>query len=304
MGNRRGSILGGLAAAMLWTGCDPYAGENTGPPSVIGVFATDGDPFGPSFVDGTGSGAAWSVTIPSTCTPDPLVAATGAVTADLPVIFVKVNKLLDGQSIEAPPQGPPPQQICLPAGSPPWLTATPVPVGESWRSCYSPGSPTVAEGSSVVLFKAAAYDGAVPWSAVASLEGAALGDTTYTLGGTVRDKQGQPLGFAVTAVAAGKAVGATPGLTAALAPGEVALAWGNGACGGTPTYTVERTAGLAPTAGCPTDPGSFAPIASGLVARVHTDGGLASATLYCYRVFVTVNGVDGPPSPAVGATTP
>lgn len=288
-------IVGALGVALAATGCDPYADENKGPPSIAIVFATDGNPDGAVFVDGTGTGSTWTIAnIPSTCFPDPATPSTGAVLADMYAIFVTANKLLSGPSIETSPGS------CVPTGS--WLTASPTPLGDTWFSCYFPSSPTADLGGSVVIFKAAAYSGS--WHAVAALEGAALTPTTYTMSGSVADPQGQALALNVTATVDPNAVGQTPTLTATASAtaGQIDLAWGNGACGGTPTYTVQRSGPVAPAVDCATT--TFATIQSGLAAQAFTDTGLTTGQKYCYRVFVTVGTANGANSAVASATAP
>lgn len=288
-------IVGCLAVALSATACDPYASENTGAPYIAAVFATDGNPDGATYTDGTGSGSTWTIAdIPSTCYPDPATPSTGTVLADQYAIFVTANKVLSGPSIETTPGS------CDPTNA--WLTATTPPAGQSWFTCYYPSSPSVNLGGSVVIFKTAAYTGS--WNSVATLEGDTVNPVTYTMSGTVSDQQGHPLDLNVTAtVAPGGEVGQTPDLTATASAtaGQIDLAWGNGACAGTPAYTVQRSGPVAPTAGCSS---TFTTIASGLAVQTYTDTGLTSGQKYCYRVFVTVGGVDGPASAVAFATAP
>ncbi len=297
-------VVGALAVGLLATACDPYASENTGPPSIAAVFATDGNPDGAAFTEGTGSGSTWTIAgIPSTCHPlatAPISAPTGTVLADQYAIFVTADKALSGPSIENPPQS------CIPAGTPRWLTASPTPGGQSWFSCYTPSSPSVNLGGSVVIFKTAAYSGS--WNTVATLEGDVVNPVSYTMAGSVSDQQGHALAMNVTAtVAPGGPVGQTPGLTATASAtaGQIDLAWGNGACGGTPTYSVQRTGPFATTANCPGSTSTlWVTTQTGLTAQAFSDTGLTSGQKYCYRVFVTVGTANGAKSSIKSATAP
>jgi hypothetical protein len=294
-------IVGVLALALAATACDPYEGENTGTPSIAAVFATDGNPDGASFTEGAFNStlSRWEILdIPSTCHPDPtapITAPAGSILADQYAIFATANKLLSGPSIEQAPAG-----SCLPAltgtGGTPWLTATPTPVGQSWFSCYFPSSPSPNLGGSVVMFKTDAYSGS--WNEVALLEGITTAATTYTMNGTVSDQQGNPLALNVTAtVAPGSLAGQTTGLRAIeVAGNNVNLTWGNAACGGTPTYSVQRTAAVAAGASCPS---TFTTLQAGLTTQAYTDSTITTGSKYCYRVFVTVGTDDGPNSSTV-----
>ncbi len=295
-------IVGALAVALAAAACDPYASENKDAPYIAAVFATDGDATNGAFaVDGTGSGSTWTIAdIPSTCFPDPATPSTGTVLADAYAIFVTANKLLSGASIETTAGS------CIPAGN--WLTATTPPTGQSWFTCYYPSSPSVDLGGSVVIFKTAAYTDTDSWNAVATLEGDPFVTITYTMSGSVSDQQGHPLALNVTAtVAPSGSVGQTPALTATASaiPGQIDLTWGNGACAGTPTYTVQRAGASLTTGSCPSSTStSWATIQSGLAVRAYSDIGLTSGLKYCYRVFVTVGGVDGANSSVKSATAP
>src|SRR5574337_1818420 len=172
-------IVGALAVALAAIGCDPYTSENKDAPTIVAVFATDGNPDGAAFTDGTGSGSTWTVAnIPSTCIPDP-AAVGGTVLADQFAIFVTASKDLSGPSIEAS------AGTCVPTGN--WLThtgPTPLPTTSvaagSWFSCYFPSSPSVNIGGSVVIFKAAAYNTGTSWNAVASFVGDTANTAIYT----------------------------------------------------------------------------------------------------------------------------
>ncbi|HZY02273.1 MAG TPA: hypothetical protein VFF02_02145, partial [Anaeromyxobacteraceae bacterium] len=290
-------IVAVLALALAATACDPYQGENTGTPSIAAVFATDGNPDGASFTEGAfnSTSSRWEILdIPSTCHPDttaPITAPAGSILADQYAIFVTANKLLSGPSIEQAPAG-----SCLPAltgaGGTEWLTATPTPVGQSWFSCYFPSSPSPDLGGSVVMFKTDNFNDT--WNAVAVLEGSATTTTSYTMDGTVSDQQGHPLTLNVTAtVAPGTLAGQTTGLHAIeVAGNNVNLTWANAACGGTPTYSVQRSAAVAPGVSCPAT-STFTTLASGLTAQSYTDATITTGSKYCYRVRVTVGTDNG-----------
>lgn len=291
-----------LAMGLAATACDPYEGENTGTPSIAAVFATDGNPDGASFTEGAfnSTTSQWEILdIPSTCHPDttaPITAPTGSILADQYAIFVTANKLLSGPSIEQAPAG-----SCLPAltgtGGTEWLTATPTPLGQSWFSCYFPSSPSPDLGGSVVMFKTDAYSGS--WNEVALLEGITTAATTYTMNGTVSDQQGHPLVLNVTAtVAPGSLAGQTTEVHAIEAAGNVVnLTWANAACGGTPTYEVQRSVtGVATGVSCPSTStaGNYTTLATGLTAQSYTDSSITTPGLkWCYRVRVTVGADNG-----------
>ncbi|HEY6106834.1 MAG TPA: hypothetical protein VIV59_12675, partial [Anaeromyxobacteraceae bacterium] len=136
-------------------------------------------------------------------------------------------------------------------------------------------------------------------------EGDFVATTTYTMSGSVSDQQGHPLALNVTAtVAPSGAVGQTPSLAAtSTVAGRIDLTWGNGACAGTPTYTVQRAAASLTTGSCPgSTSASWTTVASGLAAQAYSDTGLTSGRKYCYRVFVTVGTANGAKSAVKSAT--
>jgi hypothetical protein len=155
--------------------CDPYDDENKGPPSVIGTIGVfNGDtPF-----IGTAAGSTWSVVVPTKS-----------------VLFVKTNKLVNGDTIETAPPAPDGSgEDCTPFGN--WLQVNGAP-SVGWMSCYYPGSPSSAEGASVVL-----YAGPSPTRTSGYYDASTLAAGVYVLGGSVYDRQGHALTIDVNAFVA------------------------------------------------------------------------------------------------------
>lgn len=275
-------ILAALTVVVM-ASCDPYAKVDTGTPVVIGAIVSQGCGVDGCAVanEGTESPAGvWTVSnVPSDCTPAPTIIndMTG-------VIFVKFNKLLDGFSVQTDVDD------CTPFNG--WLTVTPAaPVGQQWYSCYDPSSPSPDEGATVAIFRAPASPLAEGWSVAGPIGASATAVTSYRVTGSVSDKQGNPVLIDVTAEVDPNPVAQTPSLSAIEVAGPaVNLTWGNGACAAAPTYTVERTAGVAAGAACPS---TFTTLQAGIVGRAYTDSTITAGQKYCYQVFVTAGGADG-----------
>lgn len=195
----------GVVAAVA--ACDPYDDEVGGQPSILSVFASGGNSNDGvlSEEDATGGGAApWDVTSTSVCTaavPDDLAttdvdeSVPQQVKPDAGVIFVKVNKLLDGASIQTTPDS------CVPANS--WLTVTRdgVPDAAAWFTCYNPATATSAEGSSIVIYRgeniSPGFSGNL-WLDQANDAGTTTAVVDYALTGQVKDKQGNAVDVNIT----------------------------------------------------------------------------------------------------------
>jgi hypothetical protein len=195
----------GVVAAVA--ACDPYDDEIGGQPAILSVFASGGniDDGVVTQEDATGGvDAPWDITTTSVCTaPVPDDAETPEddsvpqrVKPDAGVIFVKVNKLLDGASIQTA------FDSCVPANS--WLTVTrdgvPDDAGK-WFTCYNPSTATSAEGSSIVIYRGEnitpGFSGAL-WLDQANDAGTTTAVVNYALSGQVKDKQGNPVDINIT----------------------------------------------------------------------------------------------------------
>ncbi|ABS24510.1 hypothetical protein [Anaeromyxobacter sp. Fw109-5] len=192
-----------VGAVAIIAACDPYDDENKGPPSILSAFASNADEAAEGeLVDGF-----WTIRSSSVCegahlAPRGVVprgaSAEASTIADIPVVYVKTNKLLDGASIQADPLS------CDPAvrDGAPWLKVTRV-VGATetddsanWLSCYNPSSPTSSEGASIIIYRGEDVSGGVAgdgWFAVSEVEGDAAEVATYRIEGTVFDRQGNAL---------------------------------------------------------------------------------------------------------------
>lgn len=288
MKNIQWSILGVLAAATLLAACDPYSSQSTAAPAVVMVTATSGS-YG-AYTAGTQSGSAWTVAdVPSTCD-----ATTGAVASDEPLLFATSNQLLDGASIQASTAD------CTPAGG--WLTVTPAaPIaGDSWYSCFQPGSPSPDLGSAVIMFSAAS-GGAQGWYGASLLPADGDAVTTYQYTGSVRDWQGQAMAIDITTTVAPNPGAAGDPTYTNIAATSVTVSWTAAACesAGNTTYTVERAPDVAGA------PGTWA-VVMPAAASTYTfnDTGLTTGTTYWYRVTTeTSTGYVGPTSGQTSVTT-
>ncbi|HSD19226.1 MAG TPA: hypothetical protein VLC54_04275 [Anaeromyxobacter sp.] len=194
----------GVVAAVA--ACDPYDPEVGGQPKVLSVFASGGNSNDGVLAeeDATGGGTdPWDVTSTSVCTAavpdDPATADDESVPQrvkpDAGVIFVKVNKLLDGASIQTTPDS------CVPANS--WLTVTRdgVPDAAAWFTCYNPSTATSAEGSSIVIYRgeniSPGFSGNL-WLDQANDAGTTTAVVDYALTGQVKDKQGNLVDINIT----------------------------------------------------------------------------------------------------------
>src|SRR5690242_9496185 len=151
MTNIRRLMVGVAAVTAVLAGCDPYSKASTAPPSVVSVTATSGA----DATTGTqASPGVWTIEgATSSCTPGV------GVELGQPIVFVTFNKQMDPTSIQTSVSD------CTPAAS--WLkvteqagtdvTGTLKDIDDNpleWFSCYTPSSPTSAEGGSAVLFLA------------------------------------------------------------------------------------------------------------------------------------------------------
>ena len=195
----------GVVAAVA--ACDPYDDEVGGQPAILGVFASGGssDLGVLTEEDATGGGTVpWDITTTSVCsaavpdkptTLDVDESEPQRVKPDAGVIFVKVNKLLDGASIQTTPDS------CVPANS--WLTVTRdgVPDAAAWFTCYNPSTATSAEGSSIVIYRgeniSPGFSGDL-WLDQANDAGTTTSVVDYVLTGQVKDKQGNPVEVDIT----------------------------------------------------------------------------------------------------------
>lgn len=200
----------GVVAAVA--ACDPYDDEVGGQPRVLSVFASGGniDDGVVTQLDATGGDQTpWDITSTSVCTaavpdkpstPDVDESVPQRVKPDAGVIFVKVNKLLDGASIQTTPDS------CVPTNG--WLQvtrsvggATPVADQTAWFTCYNPGTATTAEGSSIIIYRGEnitpGFSGAL-WLDQANDAGTTTAVVDYVLTGQVKDKQGNPVDVNVT----------------------------------------------------------------------------------------------------------
>jgi hypothetical protein len=108
------------------------------------------------------------------------------------LLFVRLNKLMDGTSIQTAVDD------CTPAGN--WLTVTETgtpPACDTgtpkWFSCYQPSSPSANEGASVVIYRACSATSS-GWGDAVPLQNGA----TFTFSGSIKDKAGTVLPIAVT----------------------------------------------------------------------------------------------------------
>jgi hypothetical protein len=123
-------ILAALAPVAM-VGCDPFEEAVTGPPVVISTGFTD--TAGPTPYLGTAAGSAWTIPgIASTCVGPGQAEVVG-------FIWVKFNKLLNGESVQTSPNASNPQLDCTPTGSPAtWLPSPVRPSGRVLRARSRP----------------------------------------------------------------------------------------------------------------------------------------------------------------------
>ena len=299
-------ILAALAPVAM-VGCDPFEEAVTGPPVVISTGFTD--TAGPTPYLGTAAGSAWTIPgIASTCVGPGQAEVVG-------FIWVKFNKLLNGESVQTSPNASNPQLDCTPTGSPatPWLTVAPAPPAlGAWYSCYSPQSPSPDEGASVIIFLAPAAPPASGWATASPIPASGDVATSVQATGTVSDKEGQTVSINATAqIDPDPGVPGTPTFTGTTAT-STTVNWTAADCAtaGTTSYLVERAPNV-PT-GTPTvdAPGTFAavcgaaPLPACPTGLTFTDTGLTTATMYWYRVTATTSGgLHGAPSAEANVTT-
>ena len=291
--------------AVFAVACDPYDDAKGGTPQVRSIFASSqGD-----LVEATpaATAGAWIIEdAGSFCR----AATTGTnplpevVTATQPLIFVALDRQMDPTAVQSSVDD------CTPTGG--WLTGTPAPADMTWYACYSPASPTPAEGASIVLFLAPTpTDNDTPadpsddilapsgWDAAFESATASFtptsGDvvTPYTLTGSVLE------GMGVTGITVNFApdpgtvdvdrTSAAVALTfSGVSDTAVTVGWAEAVCGtaGVTTYKVERAPNVANDPVDTTDdaPGTFAVVAEGLTGLTFADTGLTPGTKYWYRV--------------------
>lgn len=186
--NKRILTILAIAAAAANMACDPYGSDkNGGTPAIIGVVMADADPDTtgpPTGVAPTATVADWTF-------------APGAVDGSANfILFVLLNKLMDGKTVETTPG-----EDCTPAGA--WLTVNesvpaadcagqPAGTKPKWFSCYDPASPDPQQGASIVIYRSCTPNSA-GWSDAEPLNAAA----TYTFSGSIKDKQGNSLSIPV-----------------------------------------------------------------------------------------------------------
>lgn len=152
-----------VAALVALSACNPWSDTKGGAPAVLSAFVAGGNggDGGTNSVEGVVSEDGTTWTIPGTTTCD-----AGASVANEFVVWVKLNKLIDGATIEQDPN------TCVPAGvtrdtrTEGWFHVTQVsgttPVGtaaeetEHWYSCYYPATSTTNEGASIVFYRTGA----------------------------------------------------------------------------------------------------------------------------------------------------
>jgi hypothetical protein len=261
------SNLWWVGAVALFAACSPYDDTNSAPPNVLSVFVTIGD-------DGEASES-----VPAT-----LDTGTGAWTIDdvVPagesVITVKFNKTLDGASIQTTPTS------CEPAVGVN-LIVNGVPAGTDWHTCYSPGSGTPSEGSSVVIYQGEDIEAGV--GGVGYFAQADQVPGIYAISLTVKDKQGREAPIAVNVAVKF----AAPEITL-VTPASARVSWPESP--GATSYEVERAPNVVNDNGTDTDatddfdePGTWAPLATGLLPGTISfdDSGLDAETKYWYRII-------------------
>jgi hypothetical protein len=173
-----------VGALALVAGCDPYDDEDKGDPQVLSVVATitalaAGEYHADDAIVDENAADGW---------------ALAAVPAGHTVFQVKVNKPLDGASVQSTPTS------CVPASGVN-LTVNGA-ADATWFTCYNPGSGTQAESSSVVVYKGSDVVSGVGGSGY--FNEATITPGTYAIAFTVRDRQGHslPVSFSATVVAA------------------------------------------------------------------------------------------------------
>jgi hypothetical protein len=289
-------ILAALAPVAM-VGCDPFEEAVTGPPVVISTGFTD--TAGPTPYLGTAAGSAWTIPgIASTCVGPGQAEVVG-------FIWVKFNKLLNGESVQTSPNASNPQLDCTPTGSPatPWLTVAPAPPAlGAWYSCYSPQSPSPDEGASVIIFLAPDAPPASGWATASPIPASGDVATSVQATGTVSDKEGQTVSINATAqIDPDPGVPGTPVLTPTA--GQVVATWTAADCAiaGTTRYVVERAPDVAGA------PGTYVnATGSPTTALTLTETGLTAGT-YWYRVTAETSAPGnflGAPSTAVSVVVP
>ncbi|WP_242338337.1 MULTISPECIES: hypothetical protein [Anaeromyxobacter] len=167
-----------VAVAALAVACDPYSDAKKGSPQIVAVTAAN-LAGGADAVSADRTGEAWSSA--GTCggilDKDKAVVNPGQF--DATTIFVTFDRQVDGGLVQTS------LTDCTPAAG--WLTVTPAaPAGSAWYSCYSPSSPSAAEGGSVVVYlgPAAGSDG---WGDAEFIDGSAPVHITGTVAGRAID---------------------------------------------------------------------------------------------------------------------
>jgi hypothetical protein len=168
-----------VAVAALAVACDPYSDAKKGSPQVVAVTAANlAD--GVDAIPATEASGAWSVA-GATCgsVTDENDAVVNDGQFDLKTVFITFDRQVDGALVQTS------LTDCAPAAG--WLTVTPVaPAGSAWYSCYSPSSPSAAEGGSVVVYLGPAA-GSGGWEDAEFISGSAPVHITGTVGGRAID---------------------------------------------------------------------------------------------------------------------
>lgn len=175
--NRKLTIVATVAVALL-AGCDPYGSENKSQPVVLRVVAFGGDANAdPATVDPIFAAAPAAAGAPWTLSSAGVTPTQGPLSGKN-AIQIQANKLLDGKTIQTAPLD------CTPV--PGSITISVPPPSGVWCVCYNPNSPNVDQGGSVEVFSCDDPTAPDPFSGT-------MPATPFTITGTVKDQQGQPL---------------------------------------------------------------------------------------------------------------
>lgn len=293
-----------VGAVALIAACDPYDDENKSPPSIISTFASNqSDVSEGELVNGVWTMRSSSVCAPAHLTDAGVVPRGDSVAAktvgDIPVIFVKTNKLLDGSSIQTD------WDDCTPAqrNGAPWITVTRV-VGtteetianaDGWFTCYNPSSPTSSEGASIIIYPGGNVSGGVEgdtWFGNSEVTGEAAQVTTYRIRGTALDKQGNELpidlAFEVEPDAGPSKIFRATGISGTGSAVTASFVLTPDDCDSAATYVVQKATGE--DADGETIWTDLQTLDAGPATFTFDDTGLTYGESYDYRVRTTVPG--------------
>jgi hypothetical protein len=306
-------MVGVAAVAAVLAGCDPYSKATTAPPSVAAVTATSGtDATTGSKVAGT---EAW--TIDGAATTCAGAGATSAVSAAQPIVFVTFNKQMNPATVQTSVTDCTPTNGWLKVTQPDGTTPVTIPSGTAWYSCYTPSSPTAAEGGSAVIFlgneqsalsltnnasnTSAECTEAVPpesgWASAQAIDATAVGVTSVRFTGSVADKEGRALPIDVTVNYAPNP-GTVRNFTASAVSGNtITLTWTNRDCVApadvAQVHNVVRQLDPATEDFTITVPGGDIPYAAGNQS-IPVTGDPATPASYAVFTVTTVPGVTEP----------